>query len=125
MYKELKKCREERRERAEKLFADHLLSQKTEVDKIKKSTTHFVLESKNFLNSIEVEKSDSENMQNFKAEVLKWSREISSLRHGLISVYEAEEKAKLGYMTQFEKALYKNFIDKKSRRDNLQKFLRR
>ena len=61
--KELQKQREERGKRAEFLFADLLLSQKTEREKIKKSTASFSLDSINFLCSAEVNNSDADNLQ--------------------------------------------------------------
>ena len=109
---------------SDNLFNTELVLQKTEAEKIKKSTSFFVLDSINFLNSTEVENSESKNLQSLKADIFHWSRKISALRHCLISVHEAEEKAKLEYMTRSEKFLYHNFLDKKSRRDNLQKFMR-
>ena len=120
---ELKKQREERCKRAELLFADLLLSEKTEREKIKKSTVSFSLDSKNFLRSTEVNNSDADNLQSLKTEVLKFTRELSALRHSFISTHDAEQQAKFEYLSSSEKSFYRNFQDIKSRRDNLQKFL--
>lgn len=121
--KELKKQREERGKRADFLFNDLLLSQKSEREKIKKFTASFSLDSINFLCSTEVNNSDADNLQSLKTKILNWTREISALRHSFISTHDAEEQAKLEYMSLSEKSLYRNFQEIKSRRDNLQKFL--
>lgn len=120
---ELKKNRKERHERAEKFFADYLVTQKTESEKTKKFTSYFVLDSKNFFNSSEVENNITDNLQSLKAEVLKWSSEISALRRMFISIKDAKQQANFEYMSRSEKNLYRSFQDIKSRRDNLQKFL--
>jgi len=120
---ELKKNRAERNARADKLFADNFISQKSVEEEITKNASDFSIDFQNISNFSDVNFKNPDNAKKLKAEVENLNKDINALRRLLIPTSVAEEQAKLQYMSKSDRKLFLQFQDAKSRRDNLQTFL--
>ena len=69
------------------------------------------------------EKFDVENLQFHNRKMLALMKEVNKWKRNLISKSAAEERAKLEYMSQFERERWKKYKESLSRKHNLEKLL--
>ena len=78
-----------------------------------------------FINSEEykAEKFDAENLQLHNRKILALMKEVNGWKRNLISKSAAEERARLEYMSQFERKQWRKYKESLSQRHNLEKLL--
>jgi len=120
---QLKKSRAEKITTADKLFNDNFIAQKAAEENLTKKISDFTRDLFDISLRDEFTYEKTYTIKKMKAEVLNLKKVINSLRRLFVSTHDANQQAKLQYMSKPDRKLFLQFQDTKSRRDNLQKFL--
>ena len=120
---QLKKSRAEKIATADKLFNDNFISQKSAEEQLAKKISAVTRDLFDISLRDEFTYEKTYNIKKMKADVLNLKKDINSLRRLFVSTHDANQQAKLQYMSKPDRKLFLQFQDAKSRRDNLQKFL--
>ena len=121
----LKEFRNLRKLHCDLIFKLDSLMKETEELETKDIVQNSSIKAKNFIDSNEfaAQKFDSQTLQDMKAKMFAAIAEVNKWKRVIISKYDAEEQAKLEYMTKSERELWQRYFETVSQKQQLESFL--
>ena len=124
-FERLKKFRELRNQHFDLIFKNDSAVKEIEELETKDAVQNATVKARKFITSEEFlsQKFDTEKLQGLKRKLLFEIEEVNRWKRAIISQHEAEEKAKLEYMTPKEREVWNQYFEMKLQKKNLEEFL--
>ena len=122
-FERLKKFRELRQQHFDLILKMDSLTKESEELEIKDDVQISSSNAKKFIDSKEFLQSDPDSFQNLKSKMFSAVAEVNKWKRILISYHDAEQQAKLEYMTKSERELWFQYQESLAQKKNLEKFL--
>ena len=124
-FERLKKFRELRNQHFDLIFKNDSAVKEIEELEIKNEVQKALMKAREFITSEEFlsQKFDTPKLQELKATVLFEVEEVNRWKRAIISQHDAEEKAKLEYMTPEEREVWRKYFEKLGQKKQLENFL--
>ena len=122
----LKEFRGLRKQHCDLIFKLDSLMKETEELEAKDAAQNSSVKAKKFIDSKEfaTQKFDSQQLRNIKAKMFEAIAEVNKWKRVIISKHDAEEQAKLEYMTKSERELWQKYSETTAQKQQLESFLK-
>ena len=122
----LKEFRSLRQRHFDLIFKIDSLTKETEELDTKDAVQNSSVKAKKFIDSQEFlsQKFDSDRLKNMKAKMFSAVAEVNKWKRVIITNHDAEEQAKLEYMTESERELWQNYFETVAQKKQLEDFLK-
>ena len=121
----LKNFRSLRKQHFDLIFKKDSATKEIEELEIKDEVQRALKKAREFLTSYDflAQKFDTPKLQELKAKVMFGIEEVNRWKRSIISQHDAEEKAKLEYMTPAEREIWRNYFEMLGQKKQLENFL--